>query len=114
MRNFTPLWRAGGSLLLFLAIAITSPALASENFVLQITGTVTSERNEPLPGVTVVVQGTSIGTFTDAEGRYTLEIPDENANGVLVFSFVGFLTQEIPIQSRTIIDAQLSEDTQML
>jgi TonB-dependent starch-binding outer membrane protein SusC len=50
-------------------------------------GQVTSEKGEPLPGVTVLVKGTTTGTATDGSGRYSLNAPD---NAILVFSFIGF------------------------
>lgn len=74
---------------------------------LSISGTVTDE-NGPLPGVSVVVKGTSIGTQTDMDGKYTIEAGDEDA--VLVFSFMGYASQEIPVNGRTAIDVVLTQD----
>jgi hypothetical protein len=68
-----------------------------------ITGTVTVSDGEPLQGATVTVKGTSIGTITNAEGKYTLtDVPD---NAILVISYVGMITQEIPTESRTVIES---------
>ncbi len=72
-----------------------------------VTGTVTSENGEPLPGVTVVVKGTQKGTISGPDGKYSLDVPD---NAVLVFSFVGFETQEIPVADKTVIDIVLKEE----
>lgn len=72
-----------------------------------ITGMVTDENGEPLPGVTVSVAGTTIGTATDMDGRYSLTVPEE---GTLVFSFIGFETQRFEIGSRSVIDVTLTED----
>jgi TonB-linked SusC/RagA family outer membrane protein len=79
----------------------------------QISGTVTSsEDGQPLPGVNVVVQGTSKGTVTDIDGHYSLELtPDENT---LVFSFVGFLTQTVTVDQRSTIDVVLPIDAKTL
>ncbi|MFO7922313.1 MAG: TonB-dependent receptor [Bacteroidales bacterium] len=75
----------------------------------QITGTVTSaEDGSSLPGVAVVLQGTSIGTVTDFEGRYSLDVP-ANAE-VLVFSFVGMSTVEVPIEGRTVINVEMEPE----
>jgi len=52
-----------------------------------LTGTVTDQANSPLPGVTVVVKGTTIGTVTGADGKFSLSVPDNSA--MLVFSFIG-------------------------
>ena len=75
----------------------------------RITGRVTSERNEPLPGVTVLVKGTSIGTITDANGNFTLT--DVSKGSVLQFSFIGMKTLEIEVGSGNLINVVLSEDS---
>ena len=78
-----------------------------------ITGIVTDGTDgTPVPGASVHVKGTTIGTITQADGNYTLSVP-ENAEK-LVFSFVGMKTQEIDIGSRTTIDATLESDTKMI
>ncbi|HPR59389.1 MAG TPA: carboxypeptidase-like regulatory domain-containing protein, partial [Prolixibacteraceae bacterium] len=61
---------------------------------IQVTGTVTGE-NETLVGATVVVKGTSDGVITDLNGEYSIEVPDESS--VLIFSYVGFIKQEIKV-----------------
>ena len=78
-----------------------------------ITGKVlSSEDNTGLPGANVIVKGTSRGTVTDIEGNYSLEVPDENA--FIVFSSVGYVTQEIQVGNRTIIDLTLNVDVTSL
>lgn len=72
-------------------------------------GQVTSKNGDPLPGVTVVLQGTTTGTITDVNGNYSLS--DVPANGILVFSFVGMDQQEIPLENRSLIDVVLVEQT---
>lgn len=86
----------------------------SKNKVEQIiSGRVTVEgENAPLPGVTVLVKGTTTGTVTDANGRYTINVPNER--DTLVFSFIGFNTQEVPVSGRTVIDVSLVEDVKSL
>ena len=80
---------------------------------IDITGTVTSSEDQlPLPGVNVFVQGTEYGTVTDFDGNYQLQDVDPDA--VLVFSFIGFETQEVPVRGRSSIDISLSVDTEML
>lgn len=80
-----------------------------------ITGTVKSEADEPLPGVSVVIKGTTRGTTTDASGSYRLTVPDEaGAATTLVFSFVGYLNQEVTIGNRTSVDVQLAPDDKTL
>ncbi|HKJ43339.1 MAG TPA: SusC/RagA family TonB-linked outer membrane protein, partial [Sunxiuqinia sp.] len=73
-----------------------------------VSGVVTDNSGEPLPGVTVVVKGTTTGTITDLDGNYQLDnLPD---NAVLVFSFVGMTSQEIPV-NRSVINVQLEAAT---
>lgn len=89
------------TLLLFLAISV----FGQENTV---SGKVTDSSGEPLPGVNVLVKGTSAGTITDIEGAYRLSAPE---GSTLVFSFVGFRSQEISITSSlTTIDVSLEDD----
>jgi len=76
----------------------------------EISGTITSsETGEGLPGVTVVIRGTTIGTITDIDGTYTINVP-EDAEQTLMFTFIGMKTQEIPIGGKTIIDVVLESD----
>lgn len=79
-----------------------------------ISGKVTGEDRAPLPGVSVLVKGSTNGTVTDVEGKYTLRMSDELANGVLVFSFIGYQTQEVPIEGRSLIDVTMNPDVQAL
>jgi hypothetical protein len=78
-----------------------------------VSGRVTSKDDgTSLPGVNVVVKGTSIGTVTDADGRYTLNVTSSNA--ILVFSFIGLQTQELAVGDRAIVDISLSTDITQL
>ncbi len=78
-----------------------------------IQGIVTDQDSgESLPGVNVIVKGTSIGASTDFEGGYSLNISQENA--VLVFSYLGYITKEIPVGANTTINAVLVEDVAAL
>ncbi len=70
-----------------------------------------SEDGEPLPGVSILVQGTQNGTTTDFEGKFQLEIPNES---VLLFSFIGFETQEFTVTNQSTIDISLNPDTEQL
>jgi len=79
-----------------------------------VTGTVTSATDgDPVPGVSVLIKGSTAGTATNADGKFSLQVSDP-ANTVLVVSFIGFATQEIAIQSRTSIDVVLQEDVSQL
>ena len=77
-----------------------------------ITGKVVDELNQPIPGVTVLIQGTNNGAVTDLNGSYTLQdVPD---GAVLVFSFIGYVKQEIAIGSQSIINVTMLTDSQAL
>jgi TonB-linked SusC/RagA family outer membrane protein len=75
----------------------------------KITGSVIDNTGSPMPGVTVVVKGTTLGTVTDENGQFGINVPE--ANQVLVFSFVGFETQEIDIAGKSNVDIQMEAST---
>ncbi|WP_448959731.1 TonB-dependent receptor [Larkinella arboricola] len=77
-----------------------------------ITGQVTAENNEGLPGVSVVIKNTTRGTTTDMDGKFRLTVPDDAST--LVFSFVGYANQEISIGNQTTINVQLAPDQKTL
>ena len=74
---------------------------------INVTGRVIDEGGEPIPGVTVSVPGMTIGTATDLDGKYSLSVPE---GSTLVFSFIGFVSQEISVGNRSTIDVTLMED----
>lgn len=91
-------------------LAFSMPAQAQEH---EVSGQVVdAETDEPLPGVNVVVQGTTIGATTSASGNYTVTAP--SADATLVYSFVGYETQEIPINGRTTINVELATSSELL
>ena len=73
-----------------------------------VSGKVTSESGEGLPGVNIMLKGTTSGSITDVDGNY--RIPSASRQDTLVFSFIGFLTQEVPINNRSTVDVVMSED----
>ncbi|QJX48425.1 TonB-dependent receptor [Hymenobacter taeanensis] len=76
-----------------------------------VTGRVVDEKGQGMPGVTVLERGTSNGVTTDTDGRYSLTVAD---NATLTFSFVGYTTQEVPVNGRTSIDVNLAPDSKAL
>jgi len=80
--------------------------------LVSISGTITDENGNGFPGVNVVVKGTASGTTTDTNGKYTLSVDNENAT--LVFSFVGYKTEEVSIAGRTVVDVVMTPDVQSL
>jgi TonB-linked SusC/RagA family outer membrane protein len=99
------------SLLLSLAMLITAGmAFAQDRTV---SGKITSsEDGSAIPGVNVVVKGTTTGAVTDIDGNYKLSVPAEG--GTLVFSFIGLETQEVEIGSRSVIDISMASDAEQL
>ena len=93
------------SVLLMLVISFSVKAQTT------VSGTVTDKNGESLIGVNVIIQGTSTGTVTDFEGKYSLEA---SPSDVLVFSFIGFTAQSIPVGDQTVINVQMADDTQQL
>jgi len=89
-----------------------SPDEGTPSPAITVTGRVLDDTASPLPGVSVVIRGTSIGTATDTDGRFSLNVPDENA--VLVFSFIGFTQQEITVGTQTQLDVTLMPDVTSL
>jgi TonB-linked SusC/RagA family outer membrane protein len=97
-------------LLSFMCYALAlSQVLAQERSV---SGKVTAaEDGSPLPGVNVVIKGTTTGTVTDVQGVYKLSVP---SNAVLQFSFIGLRTQEVEVGERTMVDISMQQDVQQL
>ena len=75
-----------------------------------VTGTVRDESGQPLPGVTVLLKGTTLGTATDVNGKYTLQVPNSESI-VLVFSFVGMRTQEVAFHGQEELDVILPQES---
>jgi TonB-dependent starch-binding outer membrane protein SusC len=97
----------------FLLVAGLLMSVAGFAQVTTVSGTVTSsDDGSPLPGVTVITKGSGNGTSTDAEGKFTLNVTE--ANAILVFSFIGYATQEVEVASRTNIDVALLIDIKEL
>lgn len=97
-------------LFIYPGISEASVGLSAQNQPSSITGIVTDANNLPVPGVSVLVKGTSNGTSTDTDGSYTLhDVPE---NGILVFSLIGYNEQEIPVTNqKQTINVTLIEET---
>ncbi|RSK29569.1 SusC/RagA family TonB-linked outer membrane protein [Hymenobacter metallilatus] len=91
-----------------LLVATVAPAWAQQR---RVQGVVKSDKGDALPGVTVVVKGTSTGATTDGEGRFSLAVPD---NATLRFSYIGFLPYEVAVGTKTDFTVALQEDSKTL
>ncbi len=97
-------------LLLMMFLGLLLPGAIAQQ---QVTGRVTDElTGEALPGANIVIKGTGTGTVTDVDGNYRIAVP--GASTVLVFSYIGYLPEEITIGSRTVVDVGLSPDLEQL
>ena len=95
-----------------LAPLVPTAAYAQVAGARTVSGKITSDNGEGIPGVTVVVKGTTTGTTTDATGAYTLSVPNDNS--ILVFSSIGYAKQEIAVGKRTNLSPSLVPETQAL
>ncbi|MBK7009154.1 MAG: TonB-dependent receptor [Saprospiraceae bacterium] len=91
----------------FLSLAFLCISLYS---FAQVSGTVKDNKGEPMIGVSVLIKGTDTGTVTDFDGKYELNV----SSGTLVFSFVGYTSQEIVIDGKSVVDVALSEESTLL
>lgn len=108
---FTALW----SVPVVPAMAEELPDTSVRSF-LMIRGQVTdADTGEPLPGATVKLEGTNTGTITNMDGQYSLQVPDDAAgSAVLIVSYIGYLSEHIPVKNQTTIDIALRSDIAQL
>jgi hypothetical protein len=101
-------------LCIFVAVFLVGPAFAGEIFDKTIKGKVTSKIDgAALPGVSIVVKGTQVGTSTDATGNYSINV-NEASRPVLVFSYIGHETQEVTVGNESVINVGLAEGVETL
>jgi TonB-linked SusC/RagA family outer membrane protein len=125
LKEFSPHGSAKMALgmLLVAAIPLASPAMAktinhsftvksTKNADLTVTGVVTDEKGEPLPGVTVTIKGSTQGTISDVKGKYSITVKDQGA--YLVFTFIGYTSQEVAVNGKSTINIQLGGDAKSL
>lgn len=95
----------GSFLLMAFLMAFSLSSFAQQKSV---SGVVTDSGNAPIPGVTIVVKGTTVGTITDMDGKYSLMIP--SSAQTIIFSYIGMATQEIPIAGKSVVNAVMQAD----
>ena len=108
MRQF--LLRTAAVLCFAACLTVSLPGLHAQDRI-TVSGTVTDEAGLPLVGLTVFVEGTTSGATTDLDGKYSIEV---SPDAVLVFSYLGYRTQTVPVGGRSRIDLQLLPDTELL
>jgi TonB-linked SusC/RagA family outer membrane protein len=100
----TDVFKKRTMLALFFFLSVSFVALSQE---IRVTGTVTDTNGDPLPGVNIVVQGTTTGTITNVDGNYSIEVPGD---ATLEFNFIGFESQIVPVDNRQTIDVVMQEE----
>lgn len=96
----------------FLLLALLFPFFNGYGQSKTITGTVNDNENKPLPGVNVFIKGAKVQAVTDLDGKFTLPNVDEKAT--IVFSFIGFMTKEVAVGNKAILDVKLEADAKTL
>ena len=96
-------------LLMILLFLASASVFAQE---IMVSGTITDENGNPLPGATLQVKGTTRGTLTDSDGRYSINV--SSASDILLFSFVGYKVLEVPVQGRTTINVSMELELQAI
>jgi TonB-linked SusC/RagA family outer membrane protein len=109
--RFSTRWMHRGILRCVCSLFVIVGAVLNASAQNTVKGKITDEQNVPLPGVSVVVKGTTAGTVTDNDGLYSVNI---DRSGTLVFSFIGYLTQEISVGSKSTLDIKLVTDIKAL
>lgn len=111
-KTFTKLFRSAGFAVVA-ALLFSAVAYAQEGKI-TVTGTVYDDTGEPMIGVGVLLKNTVTGTITDLDGNYTLTVDALGGGGVLVYSTLGYATQEIPVNNRTRIDVTMRFSEEIL
>ena len=109
MKQF--LLKAAAVLCSLAALALSASGLSAQERNITVTGTVTDEAGLPLAGLAVFAEGSTTGAITDLDGNYSIEVPSD---AVLVFSYLGYRTQNVAVDGRTRIDLALEPDTELL
>ena len=109
LSNHEPTLRKRALWLTIMVLLVTQFSLFAQNVTVK--GTVKSSDGNTLPGVSVVLKGTTSGTTTGTDGKYSVSVP---RNGTLLFSYIGFESQEISVGSKTSIDVTLTESAKLL
>lgn len=94
---------------------VGNPAFAAntpEVLPIDVSGRVVDEAGRPMPGVNVVVKGTTTGTSTDTDGNYRISV--QSGDAVLIFTFIGYVSQEVPVGNQTVINVSLAPDIETL
>ena len=93
-------------------ISMMAFSIVSSAQRIAVSGTIVDETGDPVPGVNILEKGTANGTSSDAEGKYSINVADGSA--ILVFSFIGFKTEEVTVGSRNAINITLTADATSL
>jgi hypothetical protein len=113
MRNkktFNHPWHSARQIATLLFILVLTATWNHTNAqTINVKGHITDSRGEPLPGVNILIKGTTIGTITNVDGNYEIKVPNPSG-ALLVFKFIGFADQEIPVNNQSRIDVTMEEN----
>ena len=101
--------KLGRILAVVCALVLSAGSMLAQNIT--VTGKVVDKGNEPIIGAYVVVVGTTVGTSTDANGAYRINVP---ANGTLKFTCIGYKDQEVAVSGRSVVDVIMADDAELL
>jgi TonB-dependent starch-binding outer membrane protein SusC len=93
---------------LYFMISMMAFSIMSQAQSITVSGTIVDETGQPTPGVNILEKGTASGTSSDADGKYSMNVT--NGNATLVFSFIGYKTQEVAVGNRSVVDVALAPD----
>lgn len=103
------IYRSLGKVAVYLLMLVSVPLYAQS---VQVSGTITDDTGQAVPGVSILEKGTANGTTTDTEGKYTLNV--SSGSSILVFSFIGYKSQELPVNNQSAINVSLEADVTAL
>lgn len=109
---YRDVWLIGFAILINVQLAFADNPFAAVFQERTVTGTVTSEQGDPLPGVNIVLRGENRGTVSDAEGKYSLNVSGGDA--VLVFSFIGYTEEQVTVGAQSVINVSLEPSLETL
>ena len=95
-------------------LSLAGKQARARGLIKDITGTITDDKGNSLPGVNILIKGTTRGTTTNTDGKFSLAVDGDGSGTVLIISFIGFQTQEIMLANQTLLDIVLVSDTKQL
>ena len=112
--NILPLFILSFCLISLFLINSSLGQKAATTIIKGVSGRISDENNSPIVGVNVSLKGTNVGSTSDAQGNYRLSISEAQSNATMVFSYIGYTTEEISVRNQSVINVTLVDDTKEL